>query len=127
MTKSTDLLAAALGLGAVVFGALPALLPRYFGSMFGIAATDNPSVATAIRSVGIRDVVLGIGILQALRDGDRRALHRWLLARTAADLGDCLGVTLGVAAGERSRGFLTLGALALSAAGLGAWLSKQTR
>src|SRR5262249_16745523 len=120
-------LSTALGLGAVLFGALPALMPRYFGRMLGIAATDNPSVATAIRSVGIRDVVLGIGILQAVRSGDRRSLHHWLLARTPAELGDCVGVAIGVAEGERSRGFLTLGALAVSAAGLGAWLSKRTR
>ena len=122
-----NVLSTALGLGAVVFGALPALMPSYFGRMFGIAATENPSVATAIRSVGVRDVVLGIGILEALRSGDRRALHHWLLARTAADLGDCVGVAIGVTNGERSRGFLTLGALALSAASLGAWLSERTR
>jgi len=123
----TTLLSGALGLGAVLFGVLPALMPRFFGRLFGIAATDNSSVATAIRSVGIRDVILGVGILQALRSRDRRSLHHWLLARTAADVGDCLSVTLGVAGGTRDRGFLALGALAMSAAGLGAWLSKQTR
>jgi Domain of unknown function (DUF4267) len=127
LTKTIDLLSAGLGLGAVAFGALPALMPRFFGRMFGIASTEDPTVATAIRSVGIRDVILGIGILRALRSDDHRALHHWLLARTAADAGDCVAVTLGIVSGARTRGFLLLGGFAISAAMLGAWLSKQTR
>jgi Domain of unknown function (DUF4267) len=127
MTKTIDLLSAGMGLGAVAFGALPALMPQFFGRIFGLASTEDPTVATAIRSVGVRDVILGIGILQALRTDDRQALHHWLLARTAADAGDCLAVTLGIVSGARARGFLLLGGLAISAAMLGAWLSKQTR
>src|SRR5437868_6161605 len=56
-----------LGAGTVVFGVAPALFPRFFGRMFGIAAVDDPTVATVIRSVGIRDLVIGVGLLRAAR------------------------------------------------------------
>jgi hypothetical protein len=120
-------LAAALGAGAVLFGAAPALFPRYFARLFGIACTDQPSVATAIRSVGIRDVVLGVGLWQAARAGDDRAISRWLLARAACDAGDTLAVALAVAAGERSPRFLGLGGIALGAALIGAALTRAAR
>ena len=117
----------ALGGGAVAFGALPLAMPRRFGRLGGIAYAERPSVATAIRSVGARDIVIGVGLLRALQRGDRREVHRWLLARTACDAGDVVGVSLALAAGERTRELFRLGALAFVAAVLGGWLSQQTR
>ena len=121
------ILSVALGGGATAFGVLPVAMPRLFGRLGGIQYAEQPSVATAIRSVGVRDVVIGLGLLRALQRGDQRDLHRWLVARTASDAGDAVAVSLAIARGERTPGFYALGALALSAALLGAWLSQQTR
>jgi uncharacterized protein YjeT (DUF2065 family) len=122
----TRALAGILGVGAVMFGAAPALAPGFFGRMFGIASASDPTVATAIRSVGVRDMVVGVGILRALRAGDQRSLGEWLLARAACDAGDTLAVTVAVASGARNPGFLALGGLALGAAILGAALARAT-
>ena len=116
-------LASALGAGAFVFGVLPALFPRQFARLFGIGAADDPTVATAIRSVGVRDMVTGLGLLQAARGGDARALRTWLLARTACDAGDTLAVGLTIAAGAHDPRFVGLGGLALGAAICGAALT----
>lgn len=120
-------LATLLGAGAVFFGALPAVAPGLFARLFGIAAAAEPSVATAIRSVGVRDVVTGVGLLNAARGGDERALGHWLLARTACDAGDAVAVALAVAAGARDWRFLGLGGLAFGAAAFGAGLSLAAR
>ena len=112
----------ALGLGAILFG-IPALVaPGRFARLFGIAAADEPTVATAIRSVGIRDVMIGYGLLRAVQAGDSYALRQWLVARAASDAGDAVAVGLAVAAGAREPRFLGLGAVAVGAALLGAVL-----
>lgn len=103
-----------LGAGALVFGALPAIWPGHFGRWCGIASADDPTVATAIRSVGVRDAVIGFGLLTAA-SGNRASRRNWLLARAVADTGDTLAVALAVAHGARDRRFLGLGALALAA------------
>jgi hypothetical protein len=115
-------LAFGLGVGAVVFGIAPALLPSQFARRFGITAADDPTVATAIRSVGVRDVVIGAGLARAALRGEPGLVRQWLLARLAADLGDALAVGVAVAAGVRDRRVLALGGHALGAAGFGAWL-----
>ncbi len=112
----------ALGLGTVVFGAAPLLAPRFFGKLFGINAANDPTVATAIRSVGARDLVIGLGLLSALQHQDARGVADWLLARVACDACDTLGVSLALAQGARSRGFVALGGLALGATLVGAGL-----
>jgi Domain of unknown function (DUF4267) len=108
-------LVAALGVGTVVFGAAPLVAPRFFGRAFGIASAEDPTVATAIRSVGARDLVIGVGLLRALEAQDAHAVGDWLLARVACDAADTLGVSIAVARGARSSGFLALGGLALGA------------
>jgi hypothetical protein len=95
--------------------------------MFDIAAANEPSVETAIRSVGVRDAVIGLGLLRAaLRPGDP-SLADWLLARTACDAGDTLGVSLAIARGQRTPRFLALGGLALGATLTGVALAVATR
>jgi uncharacterized protein YjeT (DUF2065 family) len=120
-------LAAALGVGTVLFGAAPVVAPGWFGRLFGIAAADNATVATAIRSVGVRDIVVGVGILTALRHSDMRALGDWLLARAVCDTGDTVAVGVALAAGARGRGFVLLGTLAAGAALFGGALAFTTR
>ena len=115
-----------LGGGAFVFGVLPAIFPTRFGRWCGIVGADDPTVATAIRSVGVRDAVIGLGLLRAVRRGDR-SWRTWLLARAACDTGDTLAVALAIAKGARDRRFLGLGALALSAAAYGIALALRAR
>lgn len=105
-------LAAALGLGTVAFGLLPVVLPRQFARLFGFPALD-PTLATAFRSVGVRDVVLGMGLWSAAAHGGNFA--PWLLARLLSDGGDTLAIALAAASGARQPRFLALGALALGA------------
>jgi hypothetical protein len=117
-------LAGGLGLGALAFGAVPVCAPRAFGRVCGIAVPDPPA-ATAIRSVGVRDVVLGAGLWWAAAGGAGYA--PWLLARAVTDAGDALAVGAAVLAGARDRRFLALGILALGAAGVGAGLYHAAR
>jgi hypothetical protein len=116
-----------LGAGALVLGVLPAIWPSRFGHWCGLFAADHPTVATAIRSVGVRDAVIGLGLLRAARSQDATWLRAWLLARAASDTGDTLAVALAVRAGARDRRFLGLGGLALSAAVYGWALVFRSR
>lgn len=106
-------LAGALGLGMVAFGAAPLLAPAVFGRVFGIAASD-PATASVVRSVGLRDVVMGIGLWSAAAHGGKYA--PLLLGRILTDSGDAVVISLAAAAGRRNRRFLALGGLALAAA-----------
>jgi hypothetical protein len=80
---------------------------------------------TAIRSVGIRDAVIGMGLAQAAVSGQPTLVRQWLLARLASDIGDTAAVGLAVAAGVRDRRFLGLGALAVAAVGVGTYLLRS--
>src|SRR5689334_18521444 len=108
-------LAFGLGIGALVFGVAPALMPKQFARLWGIQASDDPTVATAIRSVGIRDAVIGVGLAHAALSNEPASVRQWLLARVASDLGDTVAVSLAVASGVRDPRFVRLGALALGA------------
>jgi len=121
------ILAGGLGLGAVLFGIVPALFPGWFAHVFGIGSADNPTVATAIRSVGIRDVVVGLGLVYAAHAGERGALRRWVLARAACDAGDAVAVGVALAAGTRSPRFIGLGAAAAGAALCGVAVLRAAR
>ncbi len=118
------MLTGALAVGTILFGLFPAIFPAAFAKYFGIAAGENPTVATAIRSVGIRDAMIGIGLVRSLQVGDPGAIRQWLLARAASDAGDAIAVGLAVAAGERNPRFLVLGSLAAGAAVVGGVLLR---
>jgi hypothetical protein len=120
-------LCAALGLGAIAFGIPAIVVPVWFAKLFGIASAEDPTVATAIRSVGIRDVMIGFGLVRSLQAGDAGAVNRWLIARTASDVGDTAAVAIAVASGARNPRFLGLGALAIGASTLGAALAVNQR
>lgn len=116
---------AALGVIAAVFGVLLALFPRWGGRVSGIQHGDEPSVATAIRSIGVRDVVLGVGLWSAAtHDG---SYAPWLLARMLSDGGDGVGTLLAIRLGVKNRAFLRLSVLAWSAAlsGGALWFSEK--
>jgi hypothetical protein len=124
--NSADRQAALLGAGALAFGVLPAIWPSQFARLCGIAAANDPTVATAIRSVGVRDAVIGVGLLTAVNRNDP-SWPNWLLARAVSDSGDTLAVALAVARGVRDRRFLGLGGLALAAAVYGWALVLRAR
>lgn len=110
--KQAREIAAGVGLSLVAFGALPVIAPRPFARLFGFAI---PDVATAsmMRSLGVRDALMGVGLWSAASHGGKYL--PWLLARTLTDGGDTLAVGLAVAQGKRDPRFIGLGALALVA------------
>jgi len=105
-------LVAGLGLGTLFFGVAPLVAPRQFARLFGFHPPD-PAVASVMRSVGLRDAVMGMGLWSAAVHGGKYG--PWLLARTLTDGGDTLAVSLAVACGARNPRFVALGALALVA------------
>lgn len=106
-------LATSIGLSMVAFGALPAVAPGAFARLFGFAPPDE-TAASMMRSLGVRDVVMGIGMWSAASHGGKYL--PWLLSRILVDGGDTLAVGLAVAQGKRDPRFIGLGALALGAA-----------
>jgi hypothetical protein len=117
---------AAVGLGLVTlaFGIPPLVAPRRFARIFGFAAPD-PATASMMRSLGVRDAVMGMGLWSAAAHGGNYA--PWLLARTLTDGGDALAVGWAACTGWRNWRFLGLGALALGATALDAALYAAAR
>jgi hypothetical protein len=105
-------LAAGLGLALLAFGALPAVAPKPFAWLFGLGQ-PTPETASMIRSIGVRDAVMGAGLWSAAAHDGRYA--PWLLARILADGGDTVAVSIAAAQGQRHPRFLGLGGLALAA------------
>jgi hypothetical protein len=106
-------LVAAIGLGTVVFGAVPVVAPRSFSRLFGFPLPDV-TTTSMMQSLGVRDAVMGMGLWSAAAHGGN--FLPWLLARALTDAGDALAVGAAVARGARHPRFIALGALALSAA-----------
>lgn len=118
-------LAAGMGLMVAVFGAAPLLAPRGFGRLFGIKSS-GPAEVSVVRSVGGRDVVMGLGLWSAAAHGGRYA--PWLLGRLLTDGGDAVATGIAAAQGARGLRFLALGGLALAATAADAalyWLARQ--
>jgi hypothetical protein len=102
-----------LGIGTIVFGALPLLFPRPFARLFGIPMASGPAADVVVRSVSARDVVSGVGILSAVHHGGRVA--PWLLGRTLTDGADSVAIGIAGISGDRNPRFLALGAIAVGA------------
>ena len=105
---------AALGVATALFGIAPALAPGFFGRLFGLPTEGGPAALAVVRSLGIRDAVMGIGLISAALHGGRIA--PLLLSRTLVDGGDALAVSLAVARGAGNGRLAALGALAFGAA-----------
>lgn len=105
-------IAAGLGIATMLFGAVPLLVPRVFARLFGFPTPDTAAISM-MRSLGVRDVVFGMGLWSAAAHGGRYA--PWVLSRLLVDAGDSISVGAAVAGGLRSPRFLGLGALALGA------------
>ena len=96
-------------------GVIRAISHKRLARWCGIANANEQTVAHAIRSVGVRDAILGFGLWRAVQRNDA-SWPAWLLARTVADTGDTLAVALAIKNGARDQRFLGLGGLALAAA-----------
>lgn len=105
-------IAASLGIATVLFGAVPLLAPRVFARLFGFPAPDT-AATSMMRSLGVRDVVFGMGLWSAAAHSGRYA--PWVLSRLLVDAGDSVSVGAAVASGLRNPRFLGLGGLALGA------------
>lgn len=116
--------AAVLGLATLAFGVMPMFAPKRFARLFGFA-TPDPATASMMRSLGLRDAVMGLGLWSAAAHGGKYA--PWLLARTLTDAGDTLAVGLAVGQGQRNTRFVGLGALALGAAAFDGALYAASR
>ena len=114
-----------LGIGGIVFGALPVISPHAFGRLFGSRVGSDPSTAAAYRSVGVRDVVVGVGLWSAAYHGGHYA--PWLLARMLIDAGASASGLLAIVQGARRPGFLTLVGLSIGTALGGYWLWNDAR
>lgn len=102
-------LAAGLGLGVAAFGLLPAVAPDIFARAFGLEKPDA-MLATLTRMLGVRDMVMGIGLWSVASHGGRYLPH--LLSRALVDTGDTVATAVGIAQGKRDPGFIALGVIA---------------
>ena len=103
----------ALGVGLVLFSLPAAFAPKFFGRLAGLSVAQDPAGSVAVRSVAIRDVVMGIGLVSAARHHGR--LAPWLLIRILCDGGDAFGVGLAFMRGGGNRRLGWLGVIALGA------------
>jgi hypothetical protein len=57
------------------------------GAPMRLAGTESPTGAALLlmRTIGIRDLVLGLGTVSAARSHDQSDAHRWLKATLASD------------------------------------------
>jgi hypothetical protein len=81
-----------IGAGRVAFGAALILAPRAVGRGWIGEAAGTAGGKVAVRAVGARDVILGLGGLVALRRGG--PARGWLEAGAAADIAD-LAIAIG--------------------------------
>ncbi|HEV2125218.1 MAG TPA: DUF4267 domain-containing protein, partial [Chloroflexota bacterium] len=66
-------LAGMMGMGTVVFGVVPFLSPGGFARLFGLENPEAPTVSAAFRSVGARDLAVGMGLWSAAVHGGKFA------------------------------------------------------
>ena len=116
---------AVLGVATSLFGLFPAVAPRVFARAFGLPVDGGPGSLAAVRSVGVRDAIMGAGMASAALHGGRYA--PLLLSRLLVDAGDAAIVAITMASGGGSRPLKLLGALALSAAALDLVLWRAAR
>jgi hypothetical protein len=100
------------GWGLIAF-TLPILVaPRLTGRLAGITVPD-PSTASIMRAVAMRDVVFGAGMISAASHGAR--VDRWLMMRALIDGGDVVWTTIALLRGSGGWRLAGLDLIALAA------------
>ena len=119
----------ALGVSTALFGLWPVLAPRSFARVWGISTEGGATALMSIRSVGLRDLVMGAGLTSAAVHGGK--ITPLLLSRALTDGLDGLAVLLALAnGGGTHRGLSVLGLLAAGATAVDLslwWASKVIR
>jgi hypothetical protein len=89
-SRTVRLAARGLAVGRVAVGtAFVAAPDTATRAWLGTRSEDDPGREVAVRALGARDVVLGIGLLVSLRRGtEKRQAARWVEAAIVADLAD---------------------------------------
>ena len=87
-------MAGGVGWLRITIGVVLSIAPR---SVLRLQATDEPSGSLVLmtRTVGIRDLVVGIGSLAALRSGSNGDLRRWVRVGLLSDVLDALAGAFG--------------------------------
>jgi hypothetical protein len=86
-------LARLAGITRICFGTAFIVAPRASARPWVGAGADSAGAQLLTRSMGIRDLLLGVGLLQALNQADHRTAARWLSYGAAAGVIDA-GATL---------------------------------
>ena len=113
--NALSILTVAIGVAAIAIGAFAMLLPRRAAAVFGIAAAG--SALAFVRSMGARDVFIGVLLLLVWRSGEARLLGGLYLTTALISGTDFLVV---FANGSR-RVALTHGVGCLAGVVLGLW------
>ena len=100
------------GWGLIAFTAPILVAPRLAGRLAGIAVPD-PSTASVMRSVAMREIVFGAGMISAASHGGR--VDRWLMMRALIDGGDVLWTTIALLRGSGGWRLAGLDLIALAA------------
>ncbi len=114
---ATSIAGGRLAIGLTLMAA-PAAVARHWVGPDG----DRVGAKTLASGLGVRDFVLGVGVLSALREGE--GVRQWLIASAVADLGDLL-FTLRERDGLPGSSVAGTAALAGGSAVAGAWLAAQ--
>ncbi|HEX9888870.1 MAG TPA: hypothetical protein VGA69_05295 [Nitriliruptorales bacterium] len=111
-------IATGLAIGRVAVGTAMFAAPGAFGKGWIGSDAGRPGTQLIMRVAGIRDLVLGLGLLTSLSSG--QDARRWIEAGIVADAGDATAAVLG--RGEASRFAVASTVLiAAGAAGAGAY------
>lgn len=117
-TVATSIAAGRLAIGLALMAAPAAVARHWVGPDEG----DRAGARTLASGLGVRDFVLGAGVLAALRGGDGAAA--WLAASAAADVGDLL-FTLRERSHLPGSSVVGTALLAGGSAAAGAWVLAQ--
>jgi hypothetical protein len=111
-----------LAAGRIAVGSTLVLLPGVAGSQWIGDAARGRDVKVVIRAMGVRDLALGAGTLQALDGGE--PVRSWVLMSALSDLVD-FGATAVAMRRIGLRRALPVMVIAAVSAGLGALASEQ--
>ena len=106
-----------LAAGRVAMGAALLIAPGFAGGRWIGEAARQPTVKVAIRALGVRDLVLGLGTFRSIDRGEPVA--PWIQAGMVSDGVDCIATTLAIRQLPWRASVPTLG-IAGSAVALGA-------